>query len=356
MPRHRLSSLAAFAALAIGTTAVLTGCSTPAPEPTDAGGGAATLEELYDQAVENGQTTVTVYGPSEAAFAPVYDQFMKAFPEISVATEFLFGGDLRTRVDQETATGQHVGDLIHLDDSVNYVDDLQAVDLVGVEDAPEGVTLLDGKLQVPSRSLYGMVYNTDKLAAEDVPQSWADVAEADELAGAIGMSDPTSLAATATVLYTAYSNDAIDDEWLETVAGFEPNIYQSTSQMVGAVATGEISFTPVAYYGFVVTQKARGAKVDFVVPEDGAVLSDNPYGVLDGAPSPLAARLLISWLLSDEGQTSIALLANEYGTIPGAPSPSGLPLLEDVEVFPATAPEDRAQFKQDAVDLMKTFF
>jgi iron(III) transport system substrate-binding protein len=355
MPRH-LSTAAALATVAALSIA-LAGCAGGGDDaPEQDGTSAGSLDELYEQAVDAGQTTVTIYGPSEAAFAPVYDQFMKAYPDITVATEFLFGGDLRTRIDQEVATGQHVGDLIHLDDSVNYVDNLAPVDLVGVEDAPDDVSLFDGKLYVPSRSLYTFVYNTDKLTADQVPTTWADVAKDDSLKGVTGMSDPTSLAATSTVLYNAYTNDAIDDDWLTAVAALDPQIYQSTSQMVGAVATGEISFTPVAYYGFVVTQKAKGASVGFVIPEDGAVLADNPYGMVDGAPSPLAAQLLVSWLMSPEGQTAITLLANEYGTMPGAPSPSGLPVLEDVNAFPITAPEDRAQFKQDAGDLMKKFF
>lgn len=353
----RVLALLAVAAL---TGGVLSGCASGGDEPaatsTDDAQAAVTLDELYEQVQEAGQTTVTVYGPSEAAFEPVYAEFVKAFPDMDVATEFLFGGDLRTRVDQEIATGQQVGDLIHLDDAVNYLDDLQAVDVVGMDEVPADVSLLDGKLVVPSRSLYTMVYNTDKLSEADIPQAWADVTDSTELAGAMGMSDPTSLAATATVLYSAYENDAIDDDWLTAVAGMSPQVYQSTSQMVGALATGEIAFTPVAYYGFVVTQQAKGAKLDYVIPEDGVVLADNPYALLDGAPSPLGAQLLLSWLLSEDGQAAIASLAFEYGAVEGSPAPDGLPAVDELTVFPAPPAGERAQFKQDAVDLLKTFF
>lgn len=356
MPKKHLKSLTALAAATVGIAVAISGCSGPATEPQSTAAAATTLDELYKQAVDAKQTTVTIYGPTESSFKPVYDEFTKRFPNINVKSEFLFGGDLRTRVDQEVATERHVGDLIHLDDAVNYLDDAQNIDLVGVKDAPDGVVQFDGKIHVPSLSLFTMIYNTDKLSAAQVPQSWRDVAGNSSLSGALGMSDPTSLAATSTSLYTAYTNGAIDDGWLTAVAGSAPRIYKTTSQMVGALATGEISFAPVGYYGFVVTQKALGAHLSYVIPKDGAVLTDDPYLALKGGPSPLAAQLLVSWMLSPEGQAAIATHASEYGTMPGAPAPSGLPALNDVKRFPQVPAEKRKDFKQEAVNKMKEHF
>jgi iron(III) transport system substrate-binding protein len=172
----------------------------------------------------------------------------------------------------------------------------------------------------------------------------------------IGMSDPTSLASTSTVLYSAHEAGAIDDAWLESLAARKPKIYDSTSQMVAALGTGEIGFTPVAYYGFLPTLQAQGAHVNFVVPQDGASLTDSPYGLLKGAPHPAAASLLVSWLLSKEGQTSVVDHASEYGTMPGAPEPKGLPAQADLKAFPLPAPDQRIAKKEEGANYLAKFF
>ncbi|MCU1415611.1 MAG: hypothetical protein JWN80_2951 [Microbacteriaceae bacterium] len=356
MHKHRLRSIPIIAAAVIGTTALLAGCSSASTPTASSSTKATTLAQLYKQAVAAGQTTINIYGPAEATFAGVYDQFQKEFPKIKVTGEFLFGGPLQTRIQQEQTTQQYKGDLLHLDDSVNYVDNEQVLNPIGVGKLPTGVSLEGGKLIVPTRSLYVSIYNTDKLKAADVPQTWSDIVNDTVLNGVTGISDPTGLTSTSTGLYSALKDKAIDNAWLTKFAASKPKIYQSTSQLVNAVATGELSYTPIAYYGFELTAKQKGADVGFVVPKDGAVVADDPYAMLKGAPDPLAARLLISWLLTKEGQTDMALLANEYGTMPGTPSPSNVPLLSDIKPFTQVAANKREQFKTDAITEMKKYF
>lgn len=355
---HRTSSIAIAAGLAAAAI-VLTSCSgSPQGDPTSSGSApaATTLDELYKKATDAGQDTVLIYGPGEAAFTPVYDEFTKKFPKIKVTSEFLFGGDLDARLQQEATTGQHAGDLVHLDDVVRYHDMMEKFTPAGDLELPDGVKLFDGQLYVPDLSPYVFAYNADKLSEDQVPSSWADVTSDKFSDLKIGMSDPTSLAATSTTLYLAYKHGSVDEDWFKALAAKKPTIYKSTSQMVTAIAGGEIDFTPVAYYGFVLAQQAQGANVKAVVPSDGVNLTNSPYGVLDGAPHDLAAQLLVSWLLSPEGQTAIASMAGEYPTMPGAPAPEGLPAIGDLDRFEQPAPEDFGTFKEDAVKYLKTFF
>ena len=356
----RRVTLAATAAGLLATALVLGGCST-----SDGGGAAApsggqsadsqTLDDLYQQAIDNGETTITVYGPGEAQLEAVYAEFSKRFPGIEVHGEFLFGGELEARLQQESATGQHVGDLVHFDDAIRYHDIMVPFDIVGVDDVPDDVSLYDGRLYVTTRALFGFGYNEDKLAEADVPTTWEGVV-ADDFDAVVGMSDPTSLATTSTVLYTAYKAGVVDDDWFEKLAARKPAIFQSTSQTVAALASGEVDFMPVTYYGYVLTQRAQGANIGFVIPDDGVVLQDAPYGLLDGAPSPTASQLLVSWLLSEEGQTALADKVSEYGTMPGAPAPAGLPAADELTVFEPLPVEDRIAFKEEAAAFLGTWF
>lgn len=356
--QHRKSSVA-LAAGVIATAMILGGCAGDSPDTSNTSTApaesAATLDDLYAEVVAAGEDAVLIYGPGEAAFEGVYARFSERFPEIEVTTEFMFGGDLDARLQQEATTGQHAGDLVHLDDVVRYKDMMQAFVPAGDLDIPETVALYDGTLHVPSTSPYVFAYNADKISEDEVPTTWADVVSSN-FTGKIGMSDPTSLAATSTVLYSAYQHGSVDEDWFAELAARNPTIYQSSSQMVAAIPAGEIDFTPVAYYGFVLTQQAQGANVQASVPTDGIYLADSPYGLLDGAPHPLAAQLLVSWLLSDEGQAAIAEIASEYPTMPGAPAPAGLPPMSDLDVFELPAPDDRISFKEDAVEFLGTWF
>lgn len=349
---HRSAPAVLTAGLA-ATALLLGGCAaTDAEGPEAPVTEAQTLEELYDAAIEAGEDTVLIYGPGEGPFAPVYAEFMERFDGIEVVTEFMFGGDLNARLEQEQATQQYAGDLVHLDDVVRYVDMMQSWVPAGVE-VPAEVVLFGDKLYTASQSPYVFAYNADKFSAEEVPSSWAEIVEFD---GKIGMSDPTSLAATASALYSAYSAGAVDEDWFAALAALEPTIYQSSSQMVAAIPTGEIDFTPVAYFGFVLGQQANGANVQAVVPSDGVFLPDSPYGLLNGAPHPNAAKLLVSWLLSDEGQASIAKNVSEYATMPGSPAPTGLPAKSELSVFPSQPGDKRIAFKEEGVAFLGTWF
>jgi iron(III) transport system substrate-binding protein len=65
---------------------------------------------------------------------------------------------------------------------------------------------------------------------------------------------------------------------------------------------GDFDATPTVYGYNVDADKRAGKPVDFVNP-DPVLVSLNPVGLAKNAPHPNAARLLIDWLTSKEGQT-----------------------------------------------------
>ena len=67
------------------------------------------IADLYTAAQQARETQVVVYGPGQEFYEPAYKVFMQRYPAIKVVSEAIFGEKLNTRLDQEFASGKHVG-------------------------------------------------------------------------------------------------------------------------------------------------------------------------------------------------------------------------------------------------------
>ena len=58
--------------------------------------------------------------------------------------------------------------------------------------------------------------------------------------------------------------------------------------------------------------KERGLPIEVVLAVEGTPQISNPMGIFKSAPNPNAARLLVSWIMSGEGQSFIVNLSGQY--------------------------------------------
>ena len=58
--------------------------------------------------------------------------------------------------------------------------------------------------------------------------------------------------------------------------------------------------------------KERGAPIEVVHAVEGTPLISNPMAIFKAAPNPNAARLLVGWIMSPEGQEFIVNLSGQY--------------------------------------------
>jgi iron(III) transport system substrate-binding protein len=119
-----------------------------------------------------------------------------------------------------------------------------------------------------------------------------------------------------------------------------------------AIAGGE------KLYGFVVDflpirEKANGAPVEFVFPEEGVSAVTEPVAILSTAQNPEAAKAFVDFLLSPEGQQ----LAADQGYLAAHPDiapPEGFPARDQIKLMdfdPAAALENDAANKERFVDI-----
>ncbi|MFV2175515.1 ABC transporter substrate-binding protein [Actinomadura sp. LOL_016] len=309
-------------AAVLGAALTLTACG---GEETPKVVAASTLDELYQAARNEGE--ILVYGPTEDLYRKVYDEFEAAYPGIEVRTSDIFGPELDSRLEGERISGGFDADLLHIGVSdierfaeTEYLVGFRPVQADGLPGAFRGE---DDRWSVPSQHLYATVYNTGKLKENEAPRTWADLVAA-TWKGRMAVADPAVSGATAQTLSAGLAGRVIDERWLDALVGrVSPKTFPSVATALQTVATGEVALSLTAGYGTYMRQRAAGAPLGFAVMRDGGYMSDVAYGALGGSPHPNAARLLVSWMFSAEGQRALAEHVYEFGTMPGAPRPKG---------------------------------
>jgi len=306
-----------------GTTlALLAGAEIPAPARAQAAG----LQDLYKAAQAAGQKEVTMYASSSADNLPVYEVFSKRFPGITVKSTDMFGPPLEARLQAEFAsTGPQV-DLIASGepDLLNFQKHgwLQPY----LPDTAKGIpqeligpdNLWIGYATIP----LGVIVNTSAVGAADMPKTWKDLV-APRWRGKVSMSNPGGINGLSQAFAAAMKGGVIDQAWLEACAANKPLITPGAVAALQMVATGQANMCPITALAQYSNAKKQGAPLVWIIPAEGYTALPAPVALLTKAPHPEAAKLLVSWLMTPEGQELFAK-TGQPGTMPGAP-PLDLP-------------------------------
>lgn len=288
------------------------------------------MEALYTEAQEEG--AVVIYGPSQDNFRGAWDIFEQRFPGIEVESEVLFGSNLDSRMEAERQAGSPAVDIIYLAPpeltGFSARGWLAPYAPAGAADLPETYTGPDDMWSTPTLAAYPVIYN--EQAVDAAPESHDDLL-APELEGRVGISDPTVGAATAQVFIAAMDAGAIDEAWLQDFAAQEPRVYPSSGNLLQAVASGEVAVGIQSNYANVQNMVADGAPMGFAALDGGMLLADFATALVADAPHPSAAKLLMEWTYTEEGQNALATHAGFYGTMPGTVTPEGAPALDSFE-------------------------
>jgi iron(III) transport system substrate-binding protein len=340
--RRRLRPLTVVAA---GALLLLAACG-GGGDGADAAAAAATpgepgppMSALYDSAKAAGEDTVVVYGIKGE---DCYDEFSKQFPGITVQTQYMVG-ETQARLEQEHVSGQNVGDVLRTGDTTMLAlikeGILSSFTPSTADKIPDTAWGPDHAMVNDTKRVSGLAYNTAQLTPEQAPKSWADLADP-RFKGKVVMPDPTGPGAGLSILQELLkTGGATDEAWLKALAANQPAFVKGVQPAIETLKTGEY---PVMFGGLdQITGKAleQGTTLKFVFPVAGATPVTSHYtGLITNAPHPNAAKLLISWLLSEEGQTCLSQTAHEYPVREGVAPPPGLPALADLQGVSAARP------------------
>ncbi len=102
--------------------------------------------------------------------------------------------------------------------------------------------------------------------------------------------------------------------------------------------------------------KRKDSKVEILYPNDGAIVIPGPVAITAQCANPTAARAVVDFLLSEEGQTAI-VAGDMYAALPELPPPVGAKALSEIPLAPWTLPfsknalENRDAWKQRYAEL-----
>ena len=280
--------------------------------------------------------TLTVYsGREEELVEPLFERF-EAQTGIQVDVRYADSAELAATIAEEG--GNSPADVF-------FAQDPGSLDAVEEQlgELPEAVLdRVDARFRDAGGRWVGtsgrarvLVYNTDELTEDEVPDSVFDLTDP-RWKGKVGL-PPTNASFQAFV--TAMRLEAGEErtrQWLEDLKANDPKFYEKNTPVVEAVASGEIEVGLVNhYYLYLVKAEQPDAPIaNKYLPGDdpGALVSVAGAGILDGAEHADAAEQFVEFLLEDEQQRFYTEEAEEaeIPLVAGIDPKQGVPTLDEL--------------------------
>ncbi|MGH3109346.1 MAG: iron ABC transporter substrate-binding protein [Gaiellaceae bacterium] len=180
-----------------------------------------------------------------------------------------------------------------------------------------------------------LIYNTDALSEDEVPDTVADLIDP-KWDGRIGVA-PTnaSFQAFVTAMRITEGEESAR-QWLTDLRNLDPETYEGNTPIVEATAAGEVDLGLVNhYYLYLVREEQPGAPIQnhFLSAGDpGALVSVAGAAVLESSDQSSDAERFVEFLLSEEAQRFYVDEAEEaeYPLIDGIEPKEGLPPLAEL--------------------------
>lgn len=317
-----LTAMFALPACGVGSE---TGSTTTSNEittttTTEAGGPAEPAEPAesadavdVDAAIEasKDEGKVIVYGnPSTDQWEPVLAAFNEQYPWIEVETFDLGGAEAFQRFLTEEATGSVTADVIVNTDGAGWLDLVErgkVVDYVDPElaDLPDFAVAAPGVFAMSVDPLIG-VFNTKVLPEDEQPDTLAGLAEmAEGLDGKIGAVDVEN--GQVGLGTYGYAETRGEEAW-EVLGRLGPHtrIEDGSGALLGKLQSGEYvaAFLASGSIRALIDTTGTGDILNYRYLTDATPLTTRGIGVTTAARSPNAAKVLVNFLLSQEGQTA----------------------------------------------------
>ena len=318
-----------FVLLATAAILVLAACERVGGGSPSPSGGEADVPSDF-----GGEGIVTVYsGRNEELVGPLLEQFEE---ETGIDVEARYGDSAEMANLILTEGENSPADVFFSQDAGALGAVAQEGRLATLSDDVLGS--VDAQFRSPDGEWVGtsgrarvVVYNTDALAEDEVPDSIFDFTDP-EWSGRIGWA-PTnaSFQAFVTAMRILDGEDAARD-WLEGIQANDPKVYEGNMPALEAVIAGESDIAFINHYYLMQRlaedPDAPAANHFLAAGDPGALVNVAGVGIVDGAPDAENAQALVEFLLSEEAQEYFAEETKEY------------PLVAGVEADPALVPLD----------------
>ncbi|MBI4319269.1 MAG: extracellular solute-binding protein [Chloroflexi bacterium] len=297
---------AALVVLAILVAVVIAACapaeSKPPAAPAAKSDAKAVESGEWDKIAKAGKDKgkVTWYG-----FGPLERVAARAAEVLGMQIDFanMRATESRERVITEVSTGRPVADAVQIGPSFAMEGTKLGVfqelgPLPNLRFVPEKYRD-PGGLNVPvAINTYGILVNTDLVKAGEEPKSWQDLLDP-KWKGKLLADDPRAPGNGNTLFGSLLSR--FGRKYHEQLAQQQVHFTRNYAENLRALARGEFAvFFPVKFMDLFAVLK--GTPTKGIVPREGVSGVTVTNAVVKGARNADGGRLLINWLLTEEGQ------------------------------------------------------
>ncbi len=301
---------------------------------------------LIDAATKEGK--VTYYTAMDLSVAePMARTFEAKYPGIKVTVERSGAERVFSRIGQEMGSKIYRVDVVNSSDAAHFIFWKRQgwlapfVSTEMARDLPAEMLDADGLFCNQRTHLSAIAYNTKLIPPEDAPKGFMDLLQP-KYAGKLVKGHPgysgTIMTATQQIareLGWSYFEKLAKQKVLQVQSATEPPKRLEAGERGVAVDGSDYLFWMA---------KERGLPIEVVLAVEGTPQISNPMGIFKSSPNPNAARLLVSWIMSGEGQSFIVNLSGQYPANTQVKPKPGRPVLSQVKTFK----EDPAAVEQQA--------
>ncbi len=144
-----------------------------------------------------------------------------------------------------------------------------------------------------------IIWNKNLVKPEDAPKEWTDLFDA-KWKGKIGMNPPwRSLSVQQVVLF--WENVLKLGDTAQKLKDLDVRFFEGSGGVIQAVVRGDVLVAEIVDLPLN-PLLSDGAPIGFVYPKSGTLSSSTTAFVAGQAPHPNAAKVLMNWLMTKEGQ------------------------------------------------------
>ncbi len=304
---------------------------------------------LIEAAKKEGK--VSYYTAMDLSVAePMARAFEAKYPGIKVAVERTGSERLFNRIAQEVASKIYKVDVANSADAAHFLPwkrqgwlaPFLTVEMA--ENIPAEQRDPDGTYVNQRTHLSAIAYNTSLVKPEDAPKGFVDLLDP-KYAGKMVKAHPgysgTIMTATQQIVRE------LGWEYFEKLAKQKVLQVQSATEPPKKIEAGERAIAVDGSDYLFWMAKERGSPIEVVHAIEGTPLISNPMAVFKAAPNPNAARLLVAWIMSAEGQQFIVDLSGQYPANKLVKAKAGRPALASIKTFA----EDPAAVEKQADEI-----
>ena len=293
---------------------------------------------------------------SAAEFPKFLDAFKAQYPFLDVASGYYSAptGRVLARVNAEIDAGNLSFDVLHVGNLAPFLTMARNGQLLAYH-SPELSAFPDdahgGDFWTTARAMgIIMAYNKNVLTPDKAPKAWIDMLKP-EFKGAKLVIQDSATGAAFNQMYVL--EKWLGPDFMKKWGEQKPVIVATSAQLIDLLIRGEALVGATVDHFRAFEPDATSAGIVGIYPSEGMPIAAAPIAILKGAPHPNAARLLVDFTLSREGNTLLAHdIMGVYSSRKDVPPPAGQLPLSDTKPL---LPQDLADYEKASVNFPEHF-